>query len=243
MKALDSAFAEYVAKRLQPPNLHLDARGYWHPPIDDTCAECAGAQWTSNSGSHLRSLRHIALKHGANLRDLGVLVITHFPPCTIATLGAVLEPEPEPESNLPSVDVAWKAICLTVDSRGERILGSRDGDFCWHPHKVTRAYCAKRPRPGYAGACMGETCSCGLYFFWGVKDAAAYVSSRAVVVRAQIGGTIIECAVGCRAEYAVITGVLNYPNKHFAKVVSRLYGVPVLSPNDVLPAGETLWTT
>lgn len=235
MTALADAFAEYVDKHQHPgqrPRLFLGARGYWHPPLDDTCTLCDGARWTSNSGSHLHSVEHIALKHGVDIRDLKVLIVT----CTLPPYSAVPIPELEPVPDVPSTDVAWKALSLVLDDQGERVLASRGEDFLWRPHEVTQAYCAKMGLS--EGACMGETCSCGLYFFWQVAEAIAYSTGRAVIVRAQIGGTIVECVDGCRAEYAVITGVLLYHNESFVRIASELYGVPVIDLNDK----ETLWT-
>lgn len=233
MTAFDDALEEYKAKHeyagMSVGDVDLTSDGYWTPPPHDTCPTCNGARWTSNSGSHLKSVEHIAAKHGVSVRELR----NHAQAWEMMRPKPVrqsyqsndesIEPDPEPKLTVcNTTTLGWKTLSLSLDDNGDRILSSQNDDFLWKPFEVSHAKC------GTNDACMKESCSCGFYFFWEPTPATEYDAKRQVVVRCRLGGVVLEHGLGCRAEYAVITGILYHNNEKFVALMSELYGVPVV---------------
>jgi hypothetical protein len=228
---LEDAIAEYSDKHGYPrvkPYMYLRYDGYYESPSGDECPQCKGRYWSSNSGSHLKSVEHIAAKHGIRVAELRHYAkIFDFAHRTAHTSRLLDEPEPEPVEKFPhpleGTLFAWKALSFSVDEKGERVLVSSSGSMVWRPFEVATAQCS------HNDACMEESCSCGLYFFWGVSPAMQYHVDRSVTVLAEIGGRVIECEEGCRAEHAVIKAILDYGNKFYVKIASEIYGVPIIN--------------
>lgn len=242
MSSLDDAFSEYVAKQQGQFMLLLGGDGFYYAPIGDECSKCRDMHWTSPSANHLKSVEHIAEKFGVRVADLNraaqMWKIQQSLAVATQRLRSALPDDlvdDEPVRVVPSTDIAWKALTLSLDNHGERVLSSYNDEYVWKPFEVAHAQCQGM------GACMKETCMCGFYFYWEPTKAILHSATRQVVVRAQIGGIVLEHEDGCRAEYATLTGILfrNDDSKgSFAGIAASIYNLPMIDTT----GDDHIWT-
>ena len=242
MSSLDDAFSEYVAKQQHQYMLLLGGDGLYYAPVGDECSKCHGIKWSSPSANHLKSVEHIAEKFGVRVADLRRAAQMWKVQQTLINAQQGLRTslpddiaDDEPARDVPSTDIGWKALTLSLDDRGERILSSYNDEYVWRPFEVAHAQCQGM------GACMRDACSCGLYFYWEPQKAMLYSTTRQVVVRAQIGGIVLEHEDGCRAEYATLTGILfrNDDSKgSFAGIAASIYNLPMIDST----GDDHIWT-
>lgn len=242
MSSLDDAFSEYVAKQQGQFMLLLGSDGFYYAPLGDECSKCRGAQWISPSANHLKTVEHIAEKFGVRVADLRraaqmwkIQQSLISAQKSLYTATADFEPE-KPLRDVVSTDIVWKALTLSLNDRGERVLTSYNEEFIWEPFKVAHALCRG------ISACMKETCMCGFYFYWSPEDAVKHSVTRQVIVRAQIGGIVIEHEDGCRAEYATITGILfreDDDRSSLAGLAASIHNVPMIDST----GDDHIWTT
>lgn len=245
---LEDAFEEYKQKH-QYPNQSVSMAhyrdGFYGPHIGEACSKCAGMRWPNDSGTHLKSVEHIADFHGVPVSQLRRLVTQWTLEKMLANASATSAaktpsassssvdskyPLPEPVIELPDTLMGWKMLALALDDNGHRILISPTQFFQWKPGEVNVAN-------GHGGkACMKEDCSCGFYFYWSVKNARDYSSSLPIVALAELGGVIVEHEHGCRAEYAVIRGILRHQNDDRIKFAAEIMNVPIVDED-----GEPIW--
>lgn len=115
-------------------------------------------------------------------------------------------------------DIGWKQLTYADNS----YLRS-SGNFVWLPGEVTTAECDD-PECDVPG----NNCSCGLYFFWSPIDAINYMYGG-VTVKCKLGGKIIEATKGCKANSAVIIGIVASEDAERDAWIAEQYNVPVIT--------------
>jgi hypothetical protein len=250
MAAIDDALAEYKDKheyRGKEVPMRLRRDGLYEPFMGDTCPICIGMTWPGSGGAHLKSIEHIAYKHGVPVSELRALANQWTvqqrvsPLSTSATFNkAAFEiiidaPVVRKESSIvvPETIIGWKALSLEIDHEGYRRLVSPSNPFVWTPYEVMRSRCDHKKMDGI---CDDMDCSCGFYYYWTAHDATTYSAKNLIVVKAELGGIVVEHGLGCRAEYATITGILRHDSDTRVRFAADEYGVPVVDTN-----GDPLW--
>jgi hypothetical protein len=195
--SLQKAAAEWIRKRGTRPRVEETYDGYWAAPHDDQCPKCQYAKWSCNTGAHLKSEQHVAAKY-----DVGILALRRAVEELRIARG--------------STTTVYKA--LDVNSEGVLVSPNNlkdDGSSDWLPHAVTFASCSN------AHDVPDGDCGCGLYAYWDIEDAETHGGQ--IVARLRIGGKIIECEHGVRAEAATITGIYAFHNPDLAAEVAERY--------------------
>lgn len=223
---LRKAALDYLARKegdLNEELLQLTSDGLWVPRHTDRCPDCMTARWSSRSANHLKSIEHVAKLYHVKPRDLER--------AAVALQGVATGP-----------DCAWKQLEWSPDQ--QRLYSPYD-NYIWNPSVINYAECIA----GHEGVPLLE-CSCGFYFYWTPKRAMTHFGTHitvsgiyVVTVRANVGGNMIEASLGCRAEAAVITGVLDMPHLHdcvpdhepvtLIDRITTIYDIPILTPKEV----------
>jgi hypothetical protein len=197
----------------------LGRDGYYHPIEDLECPLCENARWISSYGSHMRSNEHIVAKFRVSRRRLQKAQEY----LTILSHGQGLTP-----------DVAYKRLSFGEGDLSGLLVSPHKSDEPWQPGKVYEATCVSSDMTQAAHTPPGEDCTCGIYAFWDPVQAFEYPGGD-VTVRLKIGGLIEDCEEGCRAQYAVITGLVYLEHARDSLVVdtasielSARYGVPAI---------------
>jgi hypothetical protein len=248
MAAIDDALKEYQDKhewRGKEVPMRLRRDGLYEPPSGDTCPLCVGMTWPGSGGAHLKSIEHIAYKHVVAVAELRALANQWTMRQRISPTPAIFNraaseemvdvPVVRKESSIvvPETIVGWKALSLDIDHEGYRRLMSPSNPFTWTPYEVMRSRCKDK---NLEGMCDDPDCSCGFYYYWTARDATTYSAKNLIVVKAELGGIVVEHDIGCRAEYATITGILLHDSDVRVRFATDEYGVPVVDST-----GEPLW--
>ena len=117
----------------------------------------------------------------------------------------------------PHEPIGWKALTHERDH-----LVSLHNGMPWLPNETVFAKC------DLCEEVPGEFHTCGLYFFWDIQSVVQY-GNQYIYVQCEIGGKVIEHEYGCRAEAAVIRGILhNDCYSYVTQQMARLFDVPLL---------------
>jgi len=205
--SLKKAVREYNRKRSnRSARVRLEeySDGTYGPPEGDRCPLCENARWVVSTGAHLKSARHIAMKYGVSEYAL------------IKAAEAYVEEHGEVDTQF-----AWKNVTFI----GGKLRSQRGCE--WTYDEVVEAECDCNEHTG--DEIPGEACGCGLYCLWNPYDAENYdTSDYQIVVKLELGGNVIECEQGARAQYAVVLGISKTYNVAMAKAASEATGIPLI---------------